>query len=101
MLERQDVGKDAMVMSQSGTFQLAPLDGSEETTLKMGEWYGAAHLAEELVHTGGKGSITQQVHGEFMVSSETICSHFTQWVHAGYFLKVPTNSPSKNPPGKV
>ena len=38
-----------MVMSQSGTFQPAPLDGSEETTLEMGEWHGAAHLAEELV----------------------------------------------------
>ena len=54
-----------------------------------------------ITYTGGEGSITQQVHGEFMVSSETIRSHFTQWVHAGYFLKVPTNSPSENPPGKV
>ena len=52
-------------------------------------------------NTGGKGSITRRVHGEFMVSSETIRSHFTQWVHAEYFLKVPTNSPSENPPGKV
>ena len=51
--------------------------------------------------TGGKGSLTQGVHCEFMVGSETIRPHFTQQVHGGYFLKVPTNSPSKNPPDKV
>ena len=51
--------------------------------------------------TGGKGSLTLQVWCEFIVSSETICPHFTQQVHAGCFLKVPTNSPSKNAPGKV
>ena len=50
--------------------------------------------------TGGKGSLTQQAHCEFIVGSETIRPHFTWWVHAGYFLKVPTNSPPKNPPGK-
>ena len=54
-----------------------------------------------LTNTGGEGSLTQQVHCEFIVSSETICPNFTQQVHAGYFLKVPTNSPPKNPPGKV
>ena len=36
-------------MSQSGAFQPAPLDGSAETALEMGDWHGAAHLAEELV----------------------------------------------------
>ena len=40
--------------------------------------------------TGGKGSITQWVHVEYMVGSETICPPFTQWVKGGYFLKVPT-----------
>ena len=50
------------------------------------------------LHTGGKGSLTQQAHCEFIVGSETIRPHFTWWVHAGYCLKVPTNSPPKNPP---
>ena len=60
-----------------------------------------ARFVNLLPHTGGKGSLTLQVRCESIVSSETICPHFTQQVHAGYFLKVPTNSPSKNPPGKV
>ena len=51
--------------------------------------------------TGGKGSLTQEVHCESIASSETMCPHFTQRVHAGYFLKVPINSPLENPPGKV
>ena len=51
-------------------------------------------------YTGGKGSLTWKVHCEFMVGSETIHPHFTQWVHAEFFLKVPTNLPPKNPPGK-
>jgi len=29
-------------------------------------------------HTGGKGSLTWQVHCEFMVGSETIYPHFTK-----------------------
>ena len=32
----------------------------------------------DLDDTGGKGSLTQGVHCEFMVGSETICPHFTQ-----------------------
>jgi len=57
----------------------------------------------ESVHadTGGKGSLTQQAHCEFIVGSETIRPHFTWWVHAGYFLKVPTNLTQKYPVGKI
>ena len=45
--------------------------------------------------TGGKGSITQWVHAEYMEGSETICPTFTQWVRGGYFLKVPTKVPTR------
>ena len=44
--------------------------------------------------TGGKGSITQWVHAEYMEGSETICPTFTQWVRGGYLSKVPTKVPS-------
>ena len=44
--------------------------------------------------TGGKGSITQWVHAEYMEGSETICPTFTQWVKGGYFSKVPTKVPA-------
>ena len=44
--------------------------------------------------TGGKGSITQWVHVEYMEGSETICPTFTQWVRGGYFSKVPTKVPT-------
>ena len=44
--------------------------------------------------TGGKGSITQWVHAEYMVGSETIRPSFTQWVRGGYFSKVPTKVPT-------
>ena len=44
--------------------------------------------------TGGKGSITQWVHAEYMEGSETICPAFTQWVRGGYFSKVPTKVPT-------
>ena len=44
--------------------------------------------------TGGKGSITQWVHAEYMVGSETICPTFTQWVRGGYFPKVTTKVPT-------
>ena len=36
-------------------------------------------------HTGGKGVITQWVHGEFIVSFETICPVNTHQVSAEYF----------------
>ena len=36
-------------------------------------------------HTGGKDQNTQWVHGEFIVSSETICPPHTQWVHGEFF----------------
>ena len=52
-------------------------------------------------YTGGEGSITQQVHAEYMVGSETIRPHFTQRVHSGYFLKVPINSLPICPVGKA
>ena len=45
--------------------------------------------------TGGKGSITQWVHAEYIVGSETICLPFTQWVRGGYFSKVPTKVPTR------
>ena len=45
-------------------------------------------------NTGGKGSITQWVHAEYMVGSETIRLTFTQWVRGGYFSKVPTKVPT-------
>ena len=35
--------------------------------------------------TGGKGALTQQAHGEFVVSSEAICLPNTQWVLGEYF----------------
>ena len=46
------------------------------------------------VYTGGKGSITQWVHAEYMEGSETIRPTFTQWVRGGYFSKVPTKVPT-------
>ena len=52
-------------------------------------------------NTGGEGSFTQQVHCEYIGGSETIRPDFTQQAHARYFLKVPINLPSKNPPGKM
>ena len=45
--------------------------------------------------TGGKGSITQWVHAEYMEGSETIHPTFTQWVRGGYFSKVPTKVPTR------
>ena len=35
--------------------------------------------------TGGEGSITQWVHGEFIVISEAIHSHFTHQAHGKHF----------------
>ena len=42
-------------------------------------------VADDDRHTGGKGSFTQWVHGEFFVSSETIHLVVTQQVHGGFF----------------
>ena len=56
---------------------------------------GGTHYAYYQTHdTRGKGSITQWVHAEYMVGSETIHPLFTQWVRGGYFLKVPTKVPT-------
>ena len=49
--------------------------------------------------TGGKGVFTQQAHGEFIVSSETICPPVTHQAHGVYFLKEFLNSPTYYPPG--
>ena len=49
----------------------------------------------ETANTGGKGSITQWVHAEYIVGSETICLPFTQWARGGYFSKVPTKVPTR------
>ena len=53
-----------------------------------------AVLHPGMMDTGGKGSITQWVHVEYMEGSETICPTFTQWVRGGYFSKVPTKVPT-------
>ena len=45
--------------------------------------------------TGGKGSVTQWVHAEYMEGSETIRLTFTQWVRGGYFSKAPTKVPTR------
>ena len=50
-------------------------------------------------HTGGEGVFTWQAHGEFIVSSETICLPFTHQANVGYFLKEFINSPTCYPPG--
>ena len=42
-------------------------------------------VIQSSLDTGGKGILTQQAHGEFIVSSETICLPNTQWVHGEYF----------------
>ena len=52
-------------------------------------------------NTGGEGVFTQQAHGEFIVSSETICPPVIHQVHGGYFLKVPITVPSGNDMGKM
>ena len=59
-------------------------------------WAPAWRVLREWVcaNTGGKGSITQWVHAEYMVGSETIHLAFTYWVRGGYFLKVPTKVPT-------
>ena len=41
--------------------------------------------SRESLTLGGKGALTQQAHGEFIVSSETICLPNTQRVHGEYF----------------
>ena len=51
--------------------------------------------AKDIEDTGGKGSITQWVHAEYMEGSETIHPTFTQWVRGGYFSKVPTKVPTR------
>ena len=43
------------------------------------------HLELMVPFTGGKGVLTQQAHGEFIVSSETICLYNTQWILGEYF----------------
>jgi len=48
-LEKQDLRKEAMIISQSGAFQPAPLDESGEEAVEIGDWHGAALLAEELM----------------------------------------------------
>ena len=49
--------------------------------------------------TGGKGVVTQWVHCELIVSSESICSQRTHQAHDEFLLKVPINLPIKNPAG--
>ena len=64
------------------------LGGSYHTPPRVVEeplWIFGSPISQHLPDTGGKGSITQWVHGEFMVISETTCSHFTQWAHSEHF----------------
>ena len=56
---------------------------------------GLSMFKTKVLHTGGKGSITQWVHAEYIVGSETIYLPFTQWVRGGYFSKVPTKVPTR------
>src|ERR1700753_838651 len=48
-------------------------------------------LASKITFTGGKGCFTQWVNGEFIVITEAIHPHFTQWVNYDYFSNVPIN----------
>ena len=59
----------------------------------------ANHHDQYIPYTGGKGVFTQQAHGEFIVSSETICPPITHQAHGGYFSKEFLNSPTNYPPG--
>ena len=63
------------------------------------EIYCDSQLA--LAITGGKGVFTWQAHGEFIVTSETICPPLTHQAHGGYFLKEFLNSPTHYPPGTL
>src|ERR1700753_3723293 len=45
------------------------------------------------IDTGGKGCFTQWGNGEFIVITEAIHPHFTQWVNYDYLSNVPTNLP--------
>ena len=67
-----------------------PLIGNEKAC-----YAASAHCPRQVEHTGGKGSITQWIHAEHMVGSETIRPTFTQWVRGGYFSKVPTKVPTR------
>ena len=64
MLEKQDSQKEAMIMSRSGTFQPVPLDNAGEDAVEIGEWHGAAQLAEDLVwkHWGNQRADRLAVH---------------------------------------
>ena len=44
-----------------------------------------ARTSLDVHHTGGEGSVTQWVHGEFIVISEAIRSHFTHQAHGKHF----------------
>ena len=55
---------------------------------------GASSVQPDVLHTGGRGSITQWVHVEYIEGSEIICPTFTQWVRGGYFSKIPTKVPT-------
>ena len=44
-----------------------------------------SRIQEEVPITGGEESITQWVHGEFIVISEAIRSHFTHQAHGEHF----------------
>src|SRR6201995_2814553 len=50
--------------------------------------------ARHAAYTGGKGCFTQWGNGEFIVITEAIHPHFTQWVNYDYFSNVPTNLPT-------
>ena len=50
---------------------------------------------EYIDNTGGKGVLTQWVHGEVIVSFEKNCPLNAHWVHGEYFLKVPTKVPTR------
>ena len=58
---------------------------SDETGIAKNFKRGLQVAATRVIHTGGKDQNTQWVHGEFIVSSETIRPPHTQWVHGEFF----------------
>jgi len=59
-----------MIISQSGAFQPAPLDESGEETVEIGEWHGAASLAERLMrtHWGEDRATRLQAHHQIVMN---------------------------------
>ena len=85
--KRKELPADQWVLYEllrHGVVNPRPRDRAfDASTRAMG--YSAAITDRVWAITGGKGVLTQQAHGEFIVSSETICLPNTQWVLGEYF----------------